>query len=194
MSKPLLSLFVFALLLAPAAARAQDYRDSTATEKEKIPDAPRPWKDRIWFGGGLGLSFGSVTNIAIEPMVGYKITKNGKLSAGVGISYQYFRDNRGTYGYETSIYGGRLFTRYRIIEQLFAHVEYNQLSFELPDYYQARLYRRWVPFLLVGGGYSARLGGNTYLTAMVLFDVIQDAYSPYSSGEPWISAGVGFGF
>ncbi|MBK8341130.1 MAG: hypothetical protein IPK99_14550 [Flavobacteriales bacterium] len=47
---------------------------------------------------------------------------------------------------------------------------------------------------MLGGGYSARLGGNTYLTAMVLFDVIQDVNSPYSGGEPWISAGVGFGF
>lgn len=188
------SLIALIPLLTFTPLRAQDYRDTTATEKVKAPDAPRPWKDRIWFGGGLGLSFGSITNIAIEPMVGYKITRNGKLSAGIGISYQYFRDNRYTPSFETSVYGGRLFSRYRIIEQLFAHVEYNQLSFEVYDYYQARLYRRWVPFLLVGGGYSARLGGGTYLTAMVLFDVIQDAYSPYSSGEPWISAGVGFGF
>ncbi|MBK8341129.1 MAG: hypothetical protein IPK99_14545 [Flavobacteriales bacterium] len=69
-----------------------------------------------------------MTNIAIEPMVGYKITKNGKLSAGIGISYQYFRDNRYTPAFETSVYGGRIFTRYRIIEQLFAHAEILQTS------------------------------------------------------------------
>ncbi|MBL8011207.1 MAG: hypothetical protein JNJ64_11420 [Flavobacteriales bacterium] len=173
---------------------AQDYVDTTATPRKPAQDQPRTLKERIWFGGGLGLAFGSVTNIAVEPMVGYKITRNGKLSAGLGISYQYFRDNRFAPAFETSVYGGRLFTRYRIIDQLFAHVEYSQMNFELYEVYQDRFFRRWVPFLLVGGGYSAHLGGGTYLTATVLFDVIQDPYSPYAGGEPWIGAGVGFGF
>ncbi|HMQ77069.1 MAG TPA: hypothetical protein PKE21_13465 [Flavobacteriales bacterium] len=177
-----------------SAVAAQDYVDTTATPRKPTSEQPRTLKDRIWFGGGLGLAFGSVTNIAVEPLVGYKITRNGKLSAGLGISYQYFRDNRFAPAFETSVYGGRLFTRYRIIEQLFAHVEYSQMNFELYDLYQDRFFRRWVPFLLIGGGYSAHLGGGTYLTATVLFDVIQDPFSPYAGGEPWIGAGVGFGF
>ena len=68
---------------------AQDYVDTTAARRKPAQDQPRTLKERIWFGGGLGLAFGSVTNIAVEPMVGYKITRNGKLSAGLGISYQY---------------------------------------------------------------------------------------------------------
>lgn len=177
-----------------SAVAAQDYVDTTATPRKPTSEQPRTLKDRIWFGGGLGLAFGSVTNIAVEPMVGYKVTRNGKLSAGVGFSYQYLRNNRSSQAFETSVYGGRLFSRYRILEPLFAHVEYSLMNFDLYDDAQARLYRAWVPFLLVGGGYSAHLGGGTYLTATVLFDVIQDLRSPYQGGEPWISAGVGFGF
>ncbi len=163
---PLFRSLLAVSLLFPMTTSAQDYRDSTATEKEKVPDTPRPWKDRIWFGGGLGLSFGSVTNIAIEPMVGYKITKNGKLSVGVGISYQYFRDNRYTPAFETSVYGGRLFTRYRIIEQLFAHAEYNQLSFGVFYVSRNRFDRRLDALSTAEVAVIRRgLGGNTYLTA-----------------------------
>ncbi len=186
------------LILALAAlcgrVLAQDYVDTTAVRPKPAADQPRKWKDRIWFGGGVGLAFGSVTNIAVEPMLGYKITRNGKLSAGVGLSYQYFRDNRYTPVFETSVYGGRIFSRYRIIDQLFAHVEYCQLNYELYDAALKELRRTWVPFLLVGGGYSAHLGGGTYLTATVLFDVIQDPNGPNRGGEPWIGVGVGFGF
>lgn len=193
MRSPRTGLLLLAFGLWSAAA-AQDYVDTTATPRKPTAEQPRPLKDRIWFGGGLGLAFGSVTNIAVEPMVGFKITRNGKLSAGLGISYQYYRDSRFARTYESSVYGGRLFTRYRIIDQLFAHAEYNVLNFELIDRSTELSFRRWVPFLLIGGGYSAHLGGGTYLTATVLFDVIQDPYSPYAGGEPWIGAGVGFGF
>ena len=39
---------------------------------DKEIESPR---DRIFFGGNLGLSFGSVTDIQISPQVGYYITK-----------------------------------------------------------------------------------------------------------------------
>jgi len=54
--------------------------------------------------------------------------------------------------------------------------------------------REWVPFLLLGGGYSQKIGRNTWAYAQALWDVIQDAKSPYASGEPWISVGVSVGF
>lgn len=183
---------LFALLLLCAGTLgAQDYAEPTPAKP--APEA-RPLRDRIWFGGGVGIAFGTVTNIAVEPMVGYKVTRNGKLSTGIGASYQYFRDNQGNPPYEASIYGGRVFSRYRIIEQLFAHAEYANLNLQLNYTDPTRFERRWVPFLLVGGGYSAHLGGRSYLTATILWDVLQDPDSPYGAGEPWIGAGVGFGF
>ncbi len=181
------------LLCLPLLATAQDYVQTPAPARPAT-DSPRPWRERIWFGGGIGLGFGTVTNIGVEPMVGYKVTRNGKLSAGIGGTYQYFRDARYSPAYESSVYGGRLFGRYRIIEPLFAHVEYSALNYELYAPGSRSTFRQWVPFLLVGGGYSARVGGGAYLTATVLWDVIQDENSPYASGQPWIGAGVGFGF
>lgn len=47
----------------------------------------RPFADRIWFGGGIGLSFGTVTAVQIDPLVGYKVDRAGKFSTGIGGSY-----------------------------------------------------------------------------------------------------------
>ncbi|NNK01545.1 MAG: hypothetical protein HKP58_14145, partial [Desulfatitalea sp.] len=52
----------------------------------------------------------------------------------------------------------------------------------------------WVPFLWLGGGFSQRLGQNTWAFVEVLFDVIQEEKSPYDDWEPVISVGVGMGF
>ena len=42
----------------------------------------------LFFGGGLGLQFGSMTLIEISPLVGYKITP--KFSIGVSPTYKYY--------------------------------------------------------------------------------------------------------
>ncbi len=67
-------------------ASAQNPADSTSARD------PRPLKDRFWFGGGLGLNFGTVTAIQVEPMVGYYLDRKNKVSVGTGISYWYYSD------------------------------------------------------------------------------------------------------
>lgn len=149
-------------------------------------------KDKIYYGGNIGLSFGSYTHIGIYPLIGFKITP--KLSTGVKITYQYIKDNRYSgVTYSTSNYGGSVFARYRIIPQLYLHSEYEVLNYEL---YNAvgESNRTWVPFLYVGAGFSQRLGGNAWLNIQVLFDVLQNANSPYNQWEPFYSVGVGVGF
>ena len=54
--------------------------------------------------------------------------------------------------------------------------------------------RKWVPFLFLGGGLSQPITNNTWLTAQVLFDVINSDNSPYKSWEPFFSIGIGVGF
>jgi hypothetical protein len=51
-----------------------------------------------------------------------------------------------------------------------------------------------VPFLFLGGGLSQQLGENSWMYVQILFDVLQDENSPYSSGEPFYSIGFGVGF
>lgn len=166
------------------------------TAQNRTDDAPMSFKDRIWFGGGVGLSFGTFTAIQLDPMVGYKVDRPGKLSFGLGGSYWYFRDNRFLIPYEFNAYGYRVFSRYRFIEQAFAHVEWLHMNVEtrrlgpISDIGQ----RAWVPHLLVGGGYIQRFGGRGSIFLQVLFDVVQDPNSLYYGRGPIFAGGFGYGF
>jgi hypothetical protein len=48
--------------------------------------------------------------------------------------------------------------------------------------------------LFVGGGYSKEISPRTWAYAEVLFDVLNDPYSPYDPGEPVVNIGVSVGF
>ncbi len=54
--------------------------------------------------------------------------------------------------------------------------------------------RKWVPFLLLGGGIVQPISSRASFFIEVLFDVLQDDGSPYKDWEPWISIGVAAGF
>jgi hypothetical protein len=54
--------------------------------------------------------------------------------------------------------------------------------------------REWVSFLFLGGGFSQPISKNTWFTAEVLFDVLQNENSPYAAWEPFFSVGFGVGF
>jgi hypothetical protein len=177
-------------------------KDSIIVEEENIPatTAPTSHENKWYYGGTVGFNFwGDYFYLGVYPLVGYKVTP--KLSLGAKIGYAYISDDR----YEpfpalkTSNYGGSIFSRYRIIPQLYAHAEFAYWSYEnissfntLENTYNTE--RFWVPYLLLGGGFSQNVGPNVWLFAEVLFDVINDENSPYESGDPFISFGVGVGF
>ena len=110
------------------------------------------------------------------------------------MTYQYLKRNDDFYSYESNSYGASMFARYRFIEQLYGHVEYANINYDFFTLAGEVSYRKWVPFLLVGGGYSSQIGQNSILYLQVLFDVLQDQHSPYESGQPIYSMGIGVGF
>lgn len=175
-----------AMLCTAGSSLAQE---STGTK----PRDPRPLGDRLWFGGGVGLAFGTATSIQLDPLVGYKIDQNNKLSAGVGLSYWYYRDSRWAPPLEQNGYGYRIFSRYRPLEQFYAHAEFFHLNGQVYRFADRSTVRLWVPHLLLGGGYVQPLGGNSSIFFQVLFDVLQDPNSVYGN-QPIFSGGVGIGF
>ena len=86
-----------------------------------------------------------------------------------------------------------MFGRYRIVPQLYAHAEYQLVSYQLFDVDGASR-RDTIPFFLVGGGYSQRIAPRTWAYGEVLFDILRDDQSPYDAGEPILRFGVGVGF
>jgi hypothetical protein len=161
-------------------------QDTIQQQKPKTP-----LKDKIYFGGSVGVSFGNYSRIAVYPMMGYKITP--KLSAGIELGYEYISDKRYTSTYNTSNYGFSLFSRYRFIPQLYLHAEYSMVNYEL-YYIDQTSNREWVPFLFIGAGFSQQLASGVYAYAQVKFDVLQDKNSPYKNWAPFYTFGVSVGF
>jgi len=134
---------------------------------------------RLYYGGIVGATFGTVTSVQLMPIVGYRIMP--RWSAGVGVNYQYFKDNRYRPAYETNVYGGNVHSRVFIWENLFAHTEFEVLNFDVPsqDLTTYRLVRKSVPAWFVGAGYFMPIGQRSGMSITILYDLIQDRYSPY---------------
>jgi hypothetical protein len=183
------SLLMFSgwLILSSLALSAQD-----TTYVPYKPPKNRDILDRIDFGGYLGAQFGSVTYIQISPIASYRVTKS--FYAGLGLTYQYYKDTRYTPDYSTSSYGGSIFGRYFVWRDLFVHAEYAPLYVNYYDYdYLGNWVKgaTWVNDFLVGGGYRQMIGEKAYMSLMLLWNVNESYYSPYRN--PIIRIGFGVG-
>lgn len=159
--------FVFFFCLAGSSLFAQYTKEDAENNEQNKPGHSKPpveksFSDRLFSGGGLGLSFGTITQINVSPMIGYEITE--KWAAGLGGTYIYYRDNR--YDASTNILGGRLFSQYYITESILLHSEYELISFE--DYLNEG--RINVKSLLGGAGYRSRVGGNSFIYILALYN------------------------
>ncbi len=143
--------------------------------------------DKVFVGGNLGAQFGQVTVVEISPLVGYKISE--KVSAGVGITYQYYHYQDTYFNLETNVFGGRVFGRYMFTDYLFGHAEFEYLNLEAFDFYPRR--RVDVTSLLAGGGYIQRFSRNSGFFAMVLYNFSESIYTPYTN--PIIRIGINIG-
>lgn len=128
---------------------------------------------RMVFGGSFGLQFGTQTIIDISPMTGYRLTKRFVL--GVSPTYKYYSyvPYNGS-RLSSNVFGGGVFTRYYLIDQLFAHAEYEFLHYRSLN--GTTMQYNDFKSLLVGGGYMERIGSNSYFTISVLWN-LNDTYN-----------------
>jgi hypothetical protein len=54
--------------------------------------------------------------------------------------------------------------------------------------------RQWISFLYVGGGIRLPISKRASFNAELLWDVLQEDNSPYSTVEPFINVGIVAGF
>jgi len=151
-------------------------------QREIYPDEKPPLKDRMYYGGNFSLQFGNVTFIDISPLAGAMITD--RYSAGVGATYQYMNFRWLNTG-GSSVYGGRVFNRYNITQNFFAHGELETLNATFHNPARDRIERDWVPGLFVGGGYFSPFGARGGMNIMVLYNLLFDNIrSPYA--DPFV--------
>lgn len=178
----LLLLYITISSLTLAAQQTdEDYNGGSAPTKKK--DA-RTFRERLVFGGGLGVGFGSQTSIQIAPQIGYRTTD--RWINGVGINYMYFNAN----GFSQSIYGAGVWSRFFVLDGIFLATEFESLNREVYTPQQG-VYRRNVPIWLVGAGYFSG-GDGLGVGIQLLYDLIGDPWSPYQS--PIVRGGLMLGF
>ncbi|NND31518.1 MAG: hypothetical protein HKN76_02930 [Saprospiraceae bacterium] len=141
---------------------------------------------RLWYGGGLGLGFQSFNQqssflFALFPMAGYKITESVSIGPRIGISYQYLKtrglDGR-VYKFNPIEISGALFSRAKVFQQFFAHVEYELANEKRPVYDSFG-----IPVITsslennfyIGAGYNS--GGKFASEIYILYNVLEDESS-----------------
>ena len=154
---------------------------------------PAAAADRWWFGGGIGLSFGGdVEYLAVEPMVGYRVTDN--TTVGGGLIYRQREDKRIDPSYSTNDYGANVFVRYHVIPRMFLQGEYEVLSWEYRQF-DGSNDRDTYSSVLGGVGYSQPIGPRSgfFATALYNFSYDREELTPYDS--PWVVRfGIGVRF
>ncbi|OXA78024.1 hypothetical protein [Flavobacterium frigidimaris] len=150
---------------------------ASAQQNYVIDNSNHFW-DKVQFGGGLGLGFGSgYTNISVMPSAIYNI--NEVVAMGVGLQFGYLYQKN---YYESFVYGGSFITLVNPIPQLQLSAELEQVrvdtDYEENYYHPGYSDAYWNTALYLGAGY--RTGS---VTIGARYDVLYDPNkSLYGSG------------
>lgn len=125
---------------------------------QKIPAQPTDEKtkssfwQRVQFGGGLGLGFGSgYANVAVLPSAVYNV--NQYVALGVGAQYSYLRQRD---YYSSHLYGGSLIGLFNPIEEVQLSLELEQLRANVKadsNYFDVPSDNFWNTGLFLGAAY-----------------------------------------
>jgi hypothetical protein len=162
---------------------------------EEMSDKPT-FRDRIFTGGGFGLSFSNYYDyVSVSPLIGYRITP--KLAGGVGLQYRYTNYKQTIPKISTNDYGSSIFLRYMVYGPIFLHTEYEYLNYQYV-LSSGEKTRKGFNSFLAGGGFFQPMGRKAGFYVLALYNFSYK--SPYS-GEitPYnsplvVRAGITAGF
>jgi hypothetical protein len=159
-------------------------------KSEQIP----PLRERMFFGGSLGLQFGTYTNIHVTPIVGLWVRP--RIAIAAGPNFTYYKDPY----YETTMYGGNAYVQFVPVKDInnaipigmhmgiFLHLEDELLSLESSVWDPQNPSDRFTVNTLLGGfGISQQLGMRSALNLMFLWTLTDSGYSLYNNPEIRIS-------
>ncbi|MDZ4668050.1 MAG: hypothetical protein SGJ00_09210 [bacterium] len=187
-----LSIFILTLLVFTLNSNAQrklqqlDEEEAKKQEQLKAYEGTKKGFDpsKLTYGGNVGGGFsGNYGYFLAQPMVGYMVKP--KTMLGTGFTYIYESQKFNNKTFTSTAYGPLLFARQGLFGNIFAHVEYAPMNYQVyktPTISE----RQWFNQLYVGGGMGGR-GAQIYL----LYNVLHDQ-NPYAN-SPWYFR-IGFMF
>lgn len=197
-----ITLLAFSIIAFSQTDTSKAYVDTTkaASATNNKQTNKTPFIKKIYFGGEFGVSFGTYTTITISPLLGYRISP--KLYTGIQFHYTWAKHTintiTGDKSYNYNNYGISTFLRWYMIKNLYIHIEP-----EFMNYQQTFLdskgnlvstERYWVPYVWAGAGLRKMISRRSWVSAHVLFDLVNDPDSPYKNWEPRYSVGFGTSF
>jgi len=173
------ALILFGLIISSSAVFGQRSRKETP-----------PLRERLFYGGSLGLSFGTYTNIDVSPVIGLWILPRLNIAAGPKYKFLKYPDIK------ANMYGGRAYSEFFFIRDIdnmiplgvhlgfFLHAEY---EFFKIDYNRGVGWESlFINAPLAGVGVSQPLGMRSSMNLMLLW-ALEDDYDFYSDPEIRIS-------
>ena len=183
-------LLIAGFLIGSYSANAQYYEAEKKEEAKSIKEVPL--KDRIHFGGTLGLQFGSFTSIYISPIVYYDVTKTLMVGAGFNYIYQKYDDFYGV-EHKSSIYGPKLAAIFKPFKQLILSTEYEYNFYDRnTDYSGNSIDPYWHSTWYVGLGYGVPMGKKGGMYISMSYDLLYNASKSYYSSAWRPTIGVYF--
>ena len=175
------AVFITITILAALPLHGQ-YRDRENTRP--------PLRQRMVYGGSMGLQFGTITNIQLSPVVGVWLLP--RLMTAAGPTWQYYKDPLG----KTSVYGGRSFARFMFIQDInklipvgmrlgfYLHAEYEALSLEDNFWLlNGSSSRFWEHTALGGLGISQAFGIKSSFNITFMWTLTQSDFQIYDNPE-----------
>lgn len=149
--------------------KKNDAKTAIEKRKEKL--------DRIRVGlGNFGLQFGTYTYIQATPTIGYMVIKDRlELGGGPILIYQRIRYTN-NYAESFFVYGLDIYARGYVYKGAYLEARYDLVN--KPSYFDANK-RLNVNHLLIGAGYTQKLGKIGYFNGSLLFNVLNNDESIY---------------
>ena len=158
-------------------------------------EAAPPLSQRLFFGGNLGLQFGTITDIQVAPVIGVWLLP--RLAVAIGPDYRYYKYQND----RTAIYGGKSYMQFVVIKNIntflpigantgvFLHIEDELLSLKSSFWKNPPVFseRFNINTVLGGGGISQQIGRRSSMDITLLWTLNDPGYSLYSTPEFRIS-------
>jgi hypothetical protein len=152
-------------------------------------EAP-PLRERLFYGGSLGLQFGTYTDIDVSPVIGLWVLPRLNVAAGPKYRYQKYYEEK------ANMYGGRVYSEFFFIRDInnmiplgvhlgfFLHAEYEFFKIDINE--GVGWESHFINAPLAGVGISQPLGMRSSMNLMLLW-ALEDYYDFYSDPEIRIS-------
>lgn len=199
--KLLISIFILAVSGLGIAQNVRNLNDIGSGAS--FQNTAKQFSDNLFYGGEFSASFGTYSQITIQPSIGYKFNNMFATILKVGYSRGWssdYKDASGSsLGYDN--FGASLTARFSPVRQFYAMLEPAYYSYQtpvlvtttIPAYYDKTRYN--VPFIFLGAGVYQQIGNSRAgITGEVKVDLLNDKNSPYKEWAPMYSVGITYGF